>query len=144
MNKAVSPDTSFLTCESCGAWNDAAAEVCRECREPVRDDAGYDTSFHLSFAAETCPSCGRVSPAGACVSCGADVSATSEVSEAARARERALRPLLEQAETLLSRFDKLPDPHIGVSADQYAATLADGRLFKRLRVLMRFPRTLGQ
>ncbi|MGH2797721.1 MAG: hypothetical protein ACRDM0_08645, partial [Thermoleophilaceae bacterium] len=70
--------------------------------------------------------------------------ATTEVSEAAGAREKALSPLLAQAEALLLRFDDLPEPHIRVAPDQYGATLSDGRLFKRLRVMLRFPRNLGR
>lgn len=134
----------FRLCQRCGAWSSDGVQDCRQCGETLETDRVFDISFTLSFAAETCAACGETAPPGTCPGCGAEIPPSNKIDEAASARGAAFLPLLERAESVLARYDELPEPHIPVAADQYAATLADGRLFKRLRVSLRVPERLGR
>jgi hypothetical protein len=125
---------SFRTCGTCKALNADDVTECRACGE--RLDGDYDISFSLILTAETCDSCGRVSPATPCIHCGADVPRVERTGGLALSRRKAFAKLLSRLEHLQLSYDELPEPHVTVAPDQYGAAIADSGVLKRARIVM--------
>ena len=105
---------------------------------------GQDNVLSMSFVAEACVRCGHVGEPGICPECGGEIPLAAETNVAIRARRAALMPLLEEARSLLERYDTVQSGSIPVSLGQFATAITDGDLYDRIESLTDLGELLAQ
>jgi hypothetical protein len=125
-----------------GDWPDGG-DVCPDSGETRASDPDLEIQIPLAFNVAVCDTCEVPGKEGRCPSCGRELDAV-EPNAAARARVKALRPLLSRADDLVNSFGQFPDPHIAVTAVQAISLVTDARLFDRARDLVHLSGRVGE